>query len=59
MMLEVTEGERDVLLGILHERLGELRQEERHSRVPSFTEELKSHEKCVRELIEKLETETS
>ena len=59
MNLEVTDVEREFLLGILQERLGELRQEERHSRVPSFTDELKTNEQCVRNLIEKLGTRTS
>jgi hypothetical protein len=59
MNLEVTDVEREFLLGILQERLGELRQEERHSRVPSFTDELKTNEQCVRNLIGKLEARTS
>jgi hypothetical protein len=59
MILEVTDVEREFLLGILQERLGELKQEERHSRVASFTEELKTNEHCVRDLIGKLEAQTS
>ncbi len=55
MTLEVTDVERQYLLEVLHERLGELRQEEHHSRVPVFTDELKSYEHCVRDLIHKLE----
>ena len=47
MILEVTDVEREFLLGILQERLGELKQEERHSRVSSFTDELKT-ERAVR-----------
>jgi hypothetical protein len=59
MILEVTDVERQVLLGLLQERLGELKQEERHSRVPSFTEELKTNEQCVRDLLGKLEAPAS
>ena len=59
MILEVTEVEREFLLGILQERLGELKQEERHSRVPSFTDELKTNEQCVRDLLGKLGAQTS
>lgn len=59
MTLEVTDVERQFLLEVLHERLGELRHEEHHSRVASFTEELKSHEQCVRDLIQKLEAKAA
>jgi hypothetical protein len=59
MILEVTDVERQFLLGILQERLGELKQEERHSRVSSFTDELKQNEQCVRDLIGKLAVPTS
>jgi len=59
MILEVTDVERQFLLGILQERLGELKQEERHSRVSSFTDELKKNEQCVRDLIGKLEAPTA
>ena len=59
MILEVTDVEREFLLGILQERLGELKQEERHSRVSSFTDELKENEQCVRDLIGKLAAPTS
>jgi hypothetical protein len=59
MILEVTDVERQFLLGILQERLGELKQEERHSRVSSFTDELKQNEQCVRDLIGKLAAPTS
>ena len=59
MILEVTDVERQFLLGILQERLGELKQEERHSRVSSFTDELKKNEQCVRDLIGKLAVPTS
>lgn len=59
MILEVTDAEREFLLGILQERLGELKQEVRHSRVPSFTDELRTNEDCVRDLIGKLKAPTS
>jgi len=59
MTLEVTDVERQYLLELLHERLGELRQEEHHSRVPSYTDEIKSREHCVRDLIQKLETQAA
>jgi len=56
MNLELTDVEREFLLTLLQERLGELKGEVRHSRVPDFTDQLRAHEACVRGLIGKLET---
>ena len=55
MNLELTDVEREFVLTLLRERLGELKEEVRHSRVRSFTDQLKANEDCVRGLIERLE----
>jgi len=54
MNLELTDVEREFLLSLLQERLGELKEEIHHSRVPDFTTQLKAIEQCVRGLIGKL-----
>ena len=55
MNLELTDVEREFLLSLLHDRLGELKEEIHHSRVADFTAQLKLTEQCVRGLIGKLE----
>jgi hypothetical protein len=55
MNLEVSEAERELLLNILRERLGELREQVYHSTTSTFTEQLKTMEAGVNVLIGKLE----
>lgn len=55
MNLELTDEERTLLLEVLDGRLGELREEVHHSRVSSFTEELKKREETLRAVIGKVE----
>ena len=59
MNLEVTDVEREFLLTILQARLSELKGELHHSRVASYTEQLKLMEQCLRTLIGKLESPAS
>jgi hypothetical protein len=54
MNLELTPEEKELLLEVLPGRMSELRQEVRHSRVSSFTEQLKQKEAVLRSIIEKL-----
>ncbi len=54
MNLELTDIEREFLLSLLQDRLGELKEEIHHSRVADFTARLKTTEQCVRGLIAKL-----
>ena len=59
MNLELTDVEREFLLSLLQDRLGELREEIHHSRVADFTAQLKTTEQCVRGLIGKLGPQSS
>ncbi|HPM83659.1 MAG TPA: hypothetical protein PLF81_23300 [Candidatus Anammoximicrobium sp.] len=59
MNLELTDVEREFLLSLLQDRLGELKEEIHHSRVADFTAQLKTMEQCVRGLIGKLDTKSS
>ncbi len=59
MNLELTDVEREFLLSLLKDRLGELKEEIHHSRVADFTAQLKTMEQCVRGLIGKLDTNKS
>jgi len=58
MDLELNEVEQELLLTLLQERLGELKQEVRHSRVPDFTDQLRANEEQLRGLIARLESLT-
>lgn len=53
--LELTEPERALLLEVLKDRLGTVREEIYHSTTFEFTEQLKEKEKALRQLIDKLE----
>lgn len=59
MSLELTASERELLLGILHDRVGTLKEEVHHSRTSSFTEELKRKETELKGIIRKLEAVVS
>jgi hypothetical protein len=53
MIHELTQNERDVLLEVLKERLGELREQVYHASTPLFKDELKEREAVIRRLIAK------
>lgn len=55
MNLEVTEAERELLLNVLRERLGELREQVYHSTTSTFTQQLKKTEADIIDMIGKLE----
>ncbi len=59
MTIDLTPEERDMLLDILRDRLGTLREEIHHSMVSTFTDELKQREKALRSLVLRLEPETA
>lgn len=56
MKLEMTEAEHELILYVLQNRLGELRQEIHHSTVSTFTDQLKETEILLKCVISKLET---
>ena len=53
--LHLTEAERTLLLDVLRERLGELREQVHHSMTSTFTDGLKDTEAMLRRIIEQLE----
>lgn len=55
MNLELTDAERVLVLDVLEDRMGELREEIHHSQVSTFTDELKQREGTLRAIIKKLE----
>ena len=55
MHLELTGPQHELVLHILQSRLGELRQEVRHSTVTKFTEQLKEMEKLLKSVIHEME----
>lgn len=55
MSFELTVSERELLLVILRERLGALKEEVHHSRTSKFTDELKRTETELKGIIRKLE----
>jgi hypothetical protein len=55
MTIDLTEPERELIAGILHERLGEFRAEVRHARVSEYRDRLKDREQMLRDVIEKFE----
>lgn len=59
MNLELSEPERELLLFILRDRLGDLRSEVRHSMVSTATDELKQREKLLIGLIKRLESDAA
>jgi hypothetical protein len=58
MSIDLTEAERELVVGILHERLGEFRAEVRHARVSEYRETLKGREQMLRDVIEKFEAKS-
>ncbi len=54
--LELSPGERELLLELLKSRIGELRQEIHHSRVSTFTDQLKQSQTLINGLLAKLES---
>lgn len=54
MNLELTDAERVLILDVLEDRTGELREEIHHSQLSNFTDELKQREESLRTIIEKL-----
>lgn len=57
MTLELSDPERELLLEILRDRLGTLREQVYHSTTSTFTEELKQKRELLKEIINRLETE--
>ena len=55
MTLQLTDAEQTVLLEVLRERLGELREQVYHADTSSFKDDLKQREDVIRHLIEKCE----
>ena len=55
MNLELTPEEHELLLEVLHGRMGELRQEIYHATVSTFKDELKEREALLQGLIQNLE----
>lgn len=55
MQLELSEGERAVLVDLLRSRLGDLRSEIYSTDSPSFKEGLKERERIIVTLLERLE----
>lgn len=56
MKLELTAAECGLILHVLQNRLGELRQEVCHSTVSKFKDQLKESEELLKSAIHKLET---
>lgn len=54
MNLEVTDLEKEMLVEILQDRLGSLREEIHHSMTSSFTDDLKRKEKMLKGVLDKL-----
>jgi len=54
MNLELTDAERVLVLNVLEDRMGELREEIHHSQVSNFTDELKQREEMLRAIMQKL-----
>lgn len=52
--VELTEAERDALLGVLKDRLGTMREQVYHSDTTTFREELKAEAAMLQVLIAKL-----
>ena len=59
MTLELTEAERELALNVLKNRMGDLRQEIRHSTVSTFTTQLKAMQDLLAGIIEKLELDAA
>lgn len=57
MALELTPEETQLLLEILQDRLGELREQIHHSATSTFTDQLKEREEKLKELIARLQSE--
>ncbi len=55
MTLDLTEAEHLVLLDVLRERLGEMREQVYHADTASFKDDLKQREELIRQMIEKCE----
>ncbi|HID22308.1 MAG TPA: hypothetical protein EYP14_07895 [Planctomycetaceae bacterium] len=55
MNIEITDRERELLLDILRDRLGTLREQIHHARTFRFREMLKDMQQVLKELIEKLD----
>jgi len=55
MTLELSEDERDTLKQLLDNELRELNPEIRHSRTPSFRDNLKSYQQVLQKLRSRLE----
>ncbi len=55
MNLELTDAERVLVLDVLEDRMGELREEIHHSQVSRFTDELKKREGTLRTIMQKLD----
>ena len=54
MELALSERERELLLKLLEEQLGELRVEARRTETPAYREHLQEDEDCLRQLVERL-----
>ncbi len=52
--IELSEAERDALLGVLRDRLGTMREQVHHSDTSTFREELKAEAALLQVLIAKL-----
>jgi hypothetical protein len=58
MTFVLSEGERELLLGILHDRLGTLREQIYHSTTSTFSDQLKEMESTLKALIVRLDAAT-
>ena len=56
MTVQLSQAERELLLDILTNRIGDLRQEIHHSTVSTFTDQLKQTEVLMKELLAKIES---
>ena len=54
MQITIDDNERELLLEVLTDRLGMLREQVHHSRTYSFTDKLKEIEKVLKDLFQKL-----
>jgi hypothetical protein len=57
MNLELTDAERQLLLDVLQDRLGTLREQIYHSTTSTFTDELKHTKETMEGVLKKLEAE--
>lgn len=58
MLLELSDAERELVIEILTGRLEEMRGEVYHATVSSYKDKLKEREAMIKELLDRLGTET-